>query len=289
MTRTLALTARLPDDAHELLIAAFADLGFDAFESETGRVVAYLPAPQWTDTVREEAERAASRLGAALPLTETLIEPVDWNAEWEASLQAVEAGHFVVAPSWAEAPEGGGRHVLRVDPKMSFGTGYHPSTRLCLRLLSEPGAVAPGARVLDVGTGTGVLAFAALRLGAARALGVDTDPWSVTNATENADLNKLAEHFEVREGSVEVVPPGAYDLILANILRSVILPLLPDLAGRLAPGATLVLAGLLRSESAEVEAALERVGLAIVSEAGEAEWWACRAGHAADRSRERPA
>ena len=280
---TLALTLRVPDDVHDALVAELADLGFDAFESEAGRLLAYAPAARWDGPAREAVARALDGLGAAPgAMTEETLPATDWNARWEASVAPIEAGTFVVAPTWT-APDAGGRHLLWVDPKMSFGTGHHPSTRLCLRLLSADGAVVPGERVLDVGTGTGVLALAALRLGAAHALGVDTDPWSVTNALENAARNGLADRVTVREGSVELVPDGAaYGLVVANILRSVLLPMLPELAARLAPGGRLILAGLLRAERAEVEHALAAVGLAVADHAGEAEWWACRAERAAE-------
>ena len=153
----------------------------------------------------------------------------------------------MIAPSWAGVgPEHNGQMRLTIDPKMAFGTGYHESTRLVLRLL--PDVVLPGARVLDVGTGTGVLAIAALALGAQSAVGVDIDPWSVTNGTENATLNGVKDRFEVREGSLDVVPESAFDLVVANIIRSVLVPMLPDLVSKMAPRTPVVFAGLLGTE-----------------------------------------
>ena len=276
MTRTVALTLHVPEAHHDLLIADLADLDFEAFESEPDVLQAWIPAPRWSEAVRLSV---AGLLGARgvdphEALTVEIIEAQDWNATWEASLEPIEAGGFVVAPSWADlAPTG--RHVLRIDPKMSFGTGYHESTRLCLRLLSEHPPEA-GARVLDVGTGTGVLALAALAMGAGEAWGVDVDPWSVPNATENAERNAMGDRFFVAEGSLEVAPEGPYGLIFANILKSTILPMLPDLTARLALGGDLVLAGILRTERNEVVAACESVGLGVEAEATENEWWACR-------------
>ena len=285
MTQTLALTLHVPEALHDLLIAELADLDFDAFESEPETLRAWMPAPRWSGTARDAVQRALAARGLEpLAMEEEVIEAQDWNATWEASLEPIEAGAFVVAPSWADlAPTN--RHVLRVDPKMSFGTGYHESTRLCLRLLSEhppeaadsaSGAEASGATVLDVGTGTGVLALAALMLGAESAWGVDVDPWSVPNAEENAERNGFAERFTVREGSLEVAPEGPYDLVLANILKSTILPMLPDLVARLASGGDMVLAGILRTERDEVVEACEAAGLALAAEATENEWWAGR-------------
>lgn len=270
MPDTLRLTLTVSPDAREALVADLADWGFDAFEETDDGVVAYAPVARWDATTREAVDR---RVGGAGWHAET-VEDQDWNATWEASLEPVVAGPFVVAPSWADlGPEHEGLTPLRVDPKMAFGTGYHESTRLVLRLL--PDVVRPGARVLDVGTGTGILSIAALALGAASALGVDIDPWSVTNGDENAARNGVGDRFEVREGSLDVVPEDAFDLVLANIIRSVLVPMLPDLVQKAAPGAPVVLAGLLVTEREALLDAAGGAGLALDREASENEWWAC--------------
>jgi ribosomal protein L11 methyltransferase len=276
MPDTLRLSLALPDDgAREAAVADLSDLGFDAFEETEAALVAYAPAARWGDVEREAVAALLRARGLrAAAVHEEVVRDQDWNARWEAGLRPVVAGPFVVAPSWTEVgPEHEGQAVLRVDPKMSFGTGYHESTRLVLRLL--PSVVQPGARVLDVGTGTGVLAIAALALGARSALGVDVDPWSVTNGRENAALNGVADRFEVREGSLETVGETGFDLVLANIIRSVLVPMLPGLVLLRAPGAPVVLAGLLRTERSTVLAAAGRAGLALSDEATENEWWAC--------------
>ncbi|MFN3597875.1 MAG: 50S ribosomal protein L11 methyltransferase [Rubricoccaceae bacterium] len=276
MTATVALTLRPTDDLREWAIAELADLGFDAFEEGAdGALVAYAPAARWDDTAREHLAAWLDAHGLS-PAEEHLHPPENWNARWEATIQPRVAGSFLIAPTWADVPE---EHahltLLRIDPKMAFGTGYHPSTRLVLRLL--PPLVPPGGRVLDVGTGTGILAIAALRAGAAEALGVDIDPWAVVNGEENAHLNGVADRFVVREGSLEAADEGPFGLVLANIIRAVLLPMLPALAARLEPGGALVLAGLLQAERDEVCAALAAAGLTLHSEASEEEWWACAA------------
>ena len=197
----------------------------------------------------------------------------NWNAIWESSVQPEGAGPFLVLPSWA-SPSGAHRGLIpiRIDPKMSFGTGHHASTRLALELLGT--RVPQGARVLDVGTGTGILALGALKLGASTALGCDIDSWSVPNARECADLNGLSDRFEVRLGDLDVIGETAFDLVLANIIRSVLVPMLPALAGRMRPGGALILAGLLESERGAVVDAAASVGLALDGEGREGEWWA---------------
>ena len=270
MPDTLRLTVPAPPDARDALVADLAEWGFDAFEETDAAVVAYAPAARWDDDARTAVERRAGGAG----WTAEVVADRDWNAAWEASLRPIAAGPFVIAPSWADVgPEHAGRRRLVIDPKMAFGTGYHESTRLVLQLL--PNVVLPDARVLDVGTGTGVLSIAALKLGASTSVGVDVDPWSVTNGTENARLNGVEDAFEVREGSLGAVPETAFDLVLANIIRSVLVPMLPDLADKMASGAAVVFAGLLLTERDAFLEAAGGVGLRREHEASENEWWAC--------------
>ena len=273
MPDTLRLTLDVPSDVRDLLVADLSDLGFDAFEETDAGLVAYAPAARWDATTQEAVARHLDAAGG-VGWEEDVLEDRDWNATWEASLRPTVAGPFVIAPSWTDVgPEHEGRTTLRIDPKMAFGTGYHESTRLVLRLL--PDVVLPNARVLDVGTGTGVLSIAALALGAASAVGVDVDPWSVVNGTENAALNGVGDRFDVREGSLDVVPEVGFDLIVANIIRSVLAPMLPDLAAKASPGAPVVLAGLLVAERDPFLDAAGGAGLSLEHERSENEWWAC--------------
>ena len=269
--RTIALSLRVPDPLREPLVAELSDLGFDAFEDTDDALVAYAPASAWDAVGRETVERLlrASGLDASAMTEETLADQ-NWNATWEASIRPIEVGPFLVAPTWADVPETG-RTVLRIDPKMAFGTGYHETTRLALRLLAD--RVPEGARVLDVGTGTGILAIAALLRGADRAVGVDIDPWSVTNGLENAALNGVERRFDVREGSLEAVPETGFTFGLANIIRSILEPLLPEIVARLAPGAPLLVGGLLASERDRFVEALAAEGYRPAVEATENEWW----------------
>ena len=270
--KTIVLALRIPETLREPLIADLADLGFDAFEETDDALRAYIPAPAWDAVGRETVDRWVRAAGLATEdvVTEEVIEDQNWNETWEASIQPIEVGPFIVAPTWAEVPEGG-RTVLRIDPKMAFGTGYHETTRLALNLLADH--VPEGARVLDVGTGTGILAIATLLRGASSAVGVDIDPWSVTNGQENAALNGVSDRFEVREGSVEAVPETGFTFGIANIIRSILQPLVPEIVARLAPEAPLLVGGLLQTERDGFVAALAEAGYAPVSEATENEWW----------------
>lgn len=271
--RTIELTLPVADDAQELLIAELTDLDFAGFEQAEEVLRAYVPATRWNDVHRELIEQWLRRHGIAAPLEERVYEPTDWNAEWERTVQPLPVGPFLVKPTWAEVPpEHADRLLLEVDPKMSFGTGYHESTRLVLRLL--PDVVRGGERVLDAGTGTGILALAALRLGAASALAFDTDDWAYRNATENVFLNEVEDRVEVRQGSVEVAPAEAFDLVLANINRESLLTMMPELVRRLADGGHLLLSGLLRTDAERMTEAVAQHGLKVALTCVESEWWA---------------
>ena len=271
---TLALTVHLPDDYHELLMAELADLGFEGFEEAgEGELIAYGPLRVWGDVPREHVERWLAHRGLTIMMEEATVEEQNWNAKWEATIRPLVVGDFVVRPTWSERDEEHeGKIELLIDPKMSFGTGHHESTRLVLRLL--PPHVSEGDRVLDAGCGTGVLAVAALKLGAAYALGFDIDPWAERNAIENAELNGVSDRFEVREGSLEVVPEGGFDLCLANINLNAHRQLVPGLVERLAPDAPLLMAGLLRTDHESIAEILARSGYRITEEAVENEWMA---------------
>src|SRR5690606_25997713 len=217
-------------------------------------------ATRWSDVRREQVERWLRAHDLPVAMEERIVAEENWNARWEETIRPLAVGRFLIKPTWADVPpEHADRLLLEIDPKMSFGTGYHESTRLALGFL--PALVRGGERVLDAGTGTGVLAIAALKLGAASALGFDIDPWASVNATENAYLNGVADRFEVREASLDAVPETGFGLVLANINRNALLAMLPGFAAKLAPGGRLLLAGLLRTDREAMLAAVEAAGL----------------------------
>ncbi len=279
--KTVELVLSVPDRYHEFLIAELSDLDFESFVADDDRLTAYAPASRWNQVRREEIERWLRMHGLPDRFGERIVPDENWNARWEETIQPLAVGRFLIRPTWAETPpEHADKVLLEIDPKMSFGTGYHESTRLALGFV--PALVQGGERVLDAGTGTGVLAIAALKLGAASAIGCDIDPWAQTNATENALLNGVADRFEVREGSLDVVPETDFDLVFANINRNVLLEMMAGFAEKLAGAGRLILAGVLQSDRETMIDASRAAGLAVYDEATEGEWWsAILAKHAA--------
>ena len=270
---TIELTLHVPDDLHELLIAELLEMDFEGFVQEDDRLLAYLPAPRWNDVKRECIERWLLAHGTDAPLEERPIAPQNWNAQWEETIRPVAIGPFLVRPTWTSVPlQHAGQILLEIDPKMSFGTGYHESTRLALRFL--PDLVRAGDRVLDAGTGTGILAIAALKLAAAAAVAFDIDPWAQENAVENFYLNGVAGQVDFREGGIEIVSETGFDLVLANINRNVLLDLLPAFAEKTRSGGRLVLAGLLRQDREPMLEAAAKHTFVPIHEATEGEWWA---------------
>ena len=180
----------------------------------------------------------------------------------------------MIVPSWADEELRPGEVAITLDPGMAFGTGLHPTTRGCLELLQ---AVEPmPASVLDVGCGSGILALAALRLGAVRAVGIDTDPLAVAASRENAERNGLADRFEAREGTLAAVAAEQYPLVLANLVAVVLVDLAMPLAAHLAPGGTELASGIIEPRAPEVEDALRSAGLVVVDRRVDGEWVSLR-------------
>lgn len=241
----LEIKIAIPIDYQEMFIAELMDLDFDGFEQYDDYLLAYVPAVRYNDVSRDYLQQLISSQPVSCHLEgEKVYEPQNWNEQWEKTIQPMQVGKFYIRPTWTPVETPDGLLLLEIDPKMAFGTGYHETTRLMLRML--PNCVEQGVHVLDVGTGTGVLAIAALKLGANHVFGFDIDEWSYVNATENAHLNGVIDHFEVKEGSFEVIPAGkTYDLVLANVNRNMLLSTARQITDQVKNGGTLVLSGLL--------------------------------------------
>ncbi|MDD2991978.1 MAG: 50S ribosomal protein L11 methyltransferase [Pygmaiobacter sp.] len=189
------------------------------------------------------------------------IEEADWENGWKAFYHAMTLGRrLAICPSWESIDEPG-RAVLRLDPGMAFGTGTHETTALCLVALDE--LVQGGERLLDIGTGSGILAIAALLLGAAKAEGVDIDPMCVRTAGENAALNGVSDRFVVEIGDLSDKASGQYDLITANIVANAIKQLAPQIPALLAPNGTFIASGIIDEREDEVAQAIRAAGLAV--------------------------
>ena len=207
------------------------------------------------------------------------IEEADWENGWKAFYHAMTLGdRLAICPSWETIDEPG-RAVLRLDPGMAFGTGTHETTALCLVALDE--LVQGGERLLDIGTGSGILAIAALLLGAAKAEGVDIDPMCVRTAGENAALNGVSGRFHVEIGDLSDKASGRYDIITANIVANAIKQLAPQIPALLAPGGTFIASGIIDEREEEVAQAIRAAGLAVCEIRRDNGWVCILANHPA--------
>ena len=252
-------------------------------------VRAYLPADDEAANERSIAE-ASEALGHVQAfglrpigeLTTRVVREADWAEAWKEHFPVLRVGRrLVIRPTWREHEPLPGDVVVALDPGMAFGTGLHPTTRLCLATLdrlADRGALAD-ARVLDVGCGSGILALAALRLGAATALGVDTDPIAVEATLANAGRNDLGGpdgRIAACEGSL---PSGEapFGVVLANLIAGVLVPLAPLLREELTSDGVLLASGIFVDREAEVAAAFGQAGLEVTGRDAEGDWVALEA------------
>ncbi|MFL5723232.1 MAG: 50S ribosomal protein L11 methyltransferase [Chloroflexota bacterium] len=254
--------------------------------SRPATVRAYLPARD-----RAATDRAVSEVATALghlqafglrPIGELrtrIVHEADWAEAWKAYFPVMRIGkRLVIRPTWRRHRRSPDDIVLALDPGMAFGTGLHPTTRLCLAALeslADRGAI-EGARVLDVGCGSGILAIAAVRLGAASAFGVDTDPIAIEATAANARRNSVVRRVRAREGSLPSGQP-AFDVVLANLIAGVLVPLASALRDELRPGGTLLASGIFVDRELEVATAFATAGLTVTGRSAEGDWVALEA------------
>jgi ribosomal protein L11 methyltransferase len=245
-------------------------------ETADGSIFYFIPREEWSDDLESEITTFLSQYADSEFLGSELIEERDWNAEWESSITPQRVTDaLVITPSWKreEAQSLGAEHLIVIDPKMSFGTGHHETTRLCLRAIESLDM--RDASVFDIGTGSGVLAIYALLRGAQRAVAIDTDQWSIENARENRALNTIAERdLEIRMGTVSsaMKPEERFDTILANIHRNVLIEIANEIAAHCNERASIILSGLLIYDVEEVRGVYESLGFHFVREIRENEW-----------------
>jgi ribosomal protein L11 methyltransferase len=261
---TFSLTIDAPRDSAEERAADLFDLGASGVEVRDGEgtpmpgaaqpaagralLVAFFPD-------RPSADVARAALGGDV----TELPDEDWSESWKRGLGPLTVGRVHVRPSWVDAPAPAGLVEVVLDPGMAFGTGTHPTTSLCLASLSDLLGARAGASVLDVGTGSGLLAIAARKLGAGRVAANDNDPVAVEVARENAARNGVV--LELTVAPLAGIA-GTFDVVVANILANTLVELAPELAAKLTPGGVVLLSGILAPQEAEVRAAYVAAGLA---------------------------
>jgi ribosomal protein L11 methyltransferase len=207
-------------------------------------------------------------------LSTRLVHEADWAEAWKAHFPVLRVGHrLVIRPTWRRHRAAPDDIVLALDPGMAFGTGLHPTTRLCLAALERlaDGGAVKGARALDVGCGSGILAIAAAKLGAAEVIGVDTDPIAIEATDANARRNRVARRVLARRGSIPS-GQGAFGVVLANLIASLLVELARPLRDELIPGGVLLASGIFVDREGEVRAALVSSGLNVTGRDMDGDW-----------------
>jgi ribosomal protein L11 methyltransferase len=255
-------------------------------------VRAYLPADEKLDETRHKLEESLYYLGMIQPLPAAAFKPVadqNWMEAWKAHYQPIPVGKkLIIVPVWLASPEPE-RIPIKIDPGMAFGTGTHPTTRLCLELLEtffdRQSEIPNGHDVknpkstIDIGCGSGILSVAALKLGAQQVLGVDIDEAAIKNSRENADNNGVSsEAFLLGLGSVEEIKAGKFSfsqapLVLANILAPILIRLFDaGMADLVLPGGAIILSGILAHQAEDVAAAAKQHGLIFIEQRQMGDW-----------------
>ncbi|MGY6558692.1 MAG: 50S ribosomal protein L11 methyltransferase [Nitritalea sp.] len=261
---------RCADPFQEILIAELAEVGFDSFMEIEGGIEAYAPASA-VDVAEVAAVFERYQESAALQVTEKRVPKTNWNEEWEKHYDPIFVGDQVYIRASFHPAQPSYPHEILINPKMSFGTGHHATTHQMITFQLElPHA---GKSVLDAGSGTGILAVMAAKLGAARVEAFDIDPWCVENGNENFALNGLADRVEMELGTIREVPlRGPYELLLANINKNVLLDELPVYAALLAPDGHLLLSGFYEEDIADLEEAAASLQLKPVKKSVKDRW-----------------
>ncbi|MHB9012498.1 MAG: 50S ribosomal protein L11 methyltransferase [Ignavibacteriaceae bacterium] len=202
---------------------------------------------------------------------ENLIEDKNWNEEWEKSLNIIKVSdRIVVKPTFREYSKAAGEIVINIVPKMSFGTGEHQTTKLVIQLLEK--YLEPGARLLDVGSGTGILSIVAVKLGAKSAVAVDNDEWCFENGNENCALNGVEEKIKIVLGEIKDIHENDFDLIAANIQKNILILIAGEIKLKMNKKGMVILSGLLMNDEEDIVQVYKKFGFELVEKKQMDEW-----------------
>lgn len=251
----------------EILMAELAEVGFDSFEDTPTGIKAYIPKDSWNEHILQDIYLLSNpEFTISYQITE--IEQVNWNEEWEKNFSPIVVEDLcTVRANFHPVPNT--RYDIVITPKMSFGTGHHETTYMMLQQLLPLSL--EGAKVLDMGCGTGILAIMAALRGAHDITAIDIDPWCVENATENVQQNNCS-FITIKEGDVSLIAGEQYNLILANINRNILLSDIPAYTQALLPQGLLLVSGFYEEDLPAIKEKCQEVGLTYLSHIERNRW-----------------
>ncbi len=256
------------EDYAEILIAELAEIGFDSFLETDNGILAYIEESLFNDAIfKQLMEKYANKTTLFYQLKQ--IPKENWNEEWEKNFQPIEIGDRILVRADFHLSQPDFEHEIIITPKMSFGTGHHETTSQVMQL--QLGIDHKNKSVLDVGTGTGILAILAEKLGASYIRAFDIDEWSVENTIENTALN-FCENISVEQGTINEEEIKIYDIVLANINRNILLTEIPTYSKFLKTEGVLVISGFYEKDIADIEAVAITHNLKKIRQSSKMEW-----------------
>ena len=268
MQSHIQITIPVTDQSiQEMLVAQLSMEGYNAFEQEEALLKAFIEEQQFDEAALK------TTLGAySLPFEKSVLPATNWNQEWEKNFQPVIVDDFCGIRASFHEPLSSVEHEIVITPKMSFGTGHHATTYMMMQLMRTVDFT--GKRVFDFGTGTGVLAILADKLGAKETLAIDNDEWSILNATENVAANKC-DHVVVQNGS-NIPASKSFDIVLANINKQVIVETIEQMIAQVSNNGIVLLSGLLQADFENVHELAAANGLALRDQVLRSGWIALK-------------
>ncbi|HBH62891.1 MAG TPA: hypothetical protein DDX85_14380 [Nitrospiraceae bacterium] len=264
----------VPDESRDAITNKIMEMGSPGFFERDGNIIAYFDYLTDITELCDELNRfrdvlKSSGLDSAFSFDYSLIPGKDWNESWKKSFSPIDIGNkLTIVPSWIKPDTD--RIPVIIDPGMVFGTGHHETTRQCLALIEKYSRNKGGQDFLDLGTGTGILAIGAARLGFGRVIGVDIDQSAVAASMDNISLNGL-KNVTIVKGSISDIT-GVFDVIAANLLSETLIPIARDIVSRLKPEGIAILSGMLTGQEDDVIRAMEDAGLTMKENAVDGKW-----------------
>ena len=271
------LSINVSESYQDLLVGILTPLGFVGFLQEKENLSCFMPTHSWSPLLQKKFHDILQRFKSEFPslrLTHTfrLVKDHNWNKTWEKRTGVVEVTPWIIIkPSWSKlSRKHRNKLVLHIDPKMSFGTGHHETTRLSLALLEQ--YLQPGMKVLDFGCGTGILGIAAIRLGAHSTISIDNDPWAIMNTKENARRNGVLREMKILDGDISAIPRKKFNLIISNIDYQTISKYMKSLANLFSSDGIIIISGILTSNVHEILRMSNKFHLKSIEVQNDNEW-----------------